>query len=419
MRSPARRDNCAGIVSSRRSSRVSKALVIGAGIAGLTCALALRRRGIAVTVCERAPHLHHAGGGLMLYPHGVRWLRSLGLAAGLRRLEPGLHEYQLIDDDGACLMRDGLAAYEQASGGPLFPVGRGDLQQLLLDELGPNAVQFGRRLTNICIRRDTVVGQFADGHTEHADVLIGADGIHSTVFQWLHGSCPATDLKLWFFGGILQANEREFLPGATMSVFPGCGRIAWITPMSGGRAWWYVMSTPAAEPFSNGPDKLSQVRSICAQWHRTVTLTLAVPQSKESFACLMYERPPTRAWNRDRVLVIGDAAHAFGPTAGQGANTAIEDACLLAACLAADGGSLQARIQTFVEGRWPTIQALYEIERQSQRLKVMTDHQAIAARRRQLHGVSLVQLLSALHPIVSGAMASVSAAVADEPSAVV
>jgi salicylate hydroxylase len=167
-----------------------KIAVIGGGIGGLTAAIALTRRGLAVDVYEQAPALKEVGAGVGLWPNALAALASIGLAGQVARLAVEVAGQDFRRPDGTLLMRLPADLMERRWGAGFVLVHRAELHQLLAAEVGSAVIHLGARCTGF--RRGTwgVTAHFADGREAEADILIGADGVHSTVRAVLFGPSP-------------------------------------------------------------------------------------------------------------------------------------------------------------------------------------------------------------------------------------
>ncbi len=324
-------------------------VIIGAGVGGLTLALLLRQRGITAEVLERSAELKEVGAAVALSANGVRVLRHLGLGDALAALstEPS----RLIHRDG----RDGRPVattpdarwYRDTFGAPFYGLHRMDLQRLLADAFGPGHLHLGYRVTGV---DDDGTVRCASGATIAGNVVVGADGVHSVIRDWVGTGCPAgvvsdrvagADQPVYSgtsgFRGLVPAEQVPSLPApGALQFWMGPGAHLLHYPISGGRVinflavidgparWtapaWLEQAPPGAhlDPF--------------AGWHPAVTEMLtAVPQSPRWG---LFTRRPLARWNRGPVVLLGDAAHAMLPHHGQGANQSIEDAAVLASELA-------------------------------------------------------------------------------------
>ena len=313
----------------------SGVVIIGAGVGGLTLALLLRHRGITAEVLEQSTELKEVGAAIALGANGVRVLRHLGLGGTLAALstEPSC----LIHRDG----RDGRAVattpdarwYHGTFGAPFGGLHRVALQQLLAGALGPDHVHLGSRVTGL--DEDGTV-RCASGAEYRAGVVVGADGVHSVVRDWVVQGA-GRDQPVYSgtsgFRGLVPAELVPHLPDpGALQFWMGPGAHLLHYPISGGRIinFLAVIDGPArwtAPGWMEQAPPGAHLRPF-AGWHPAVTEMLsAVPQSPRWG---LFARRPLNRWHRGHVVLLGDAAHAMLPHHGQGANQSIEDAAVLA-----------------------------------------------------------------------------------------
>ncbi|HET7341132.1 MAG TPA: FAD-dependent monooxygenase [Methylomirabilota bacterium] len=314
-----------------------RAVVVGAGIGGLTAALMLRRAGLAVTVVEQAPALREVGAGIQLAPNATRLLRRLGVGDALERVavRPAAIEHRRWQD-GRVLLRTLLGeTCERRFGAPYYHVYRPHLLDLLARALPDDAVQLGRCCAAIIQHADSVTVVFEDGTTASADLVVGADGIHSTLRAALHGRESP-----WFSGsiayrGLVPAERIAHLDIARQSH-------SWLGPerhfvcywVAAGRYLNFVAVVPArdwrVESWSATGDVAEAVADF-EGWDKTVPAIIGAAERTHRWG--LYDREPLESWSAGRVALLGDAAHAMLPFLAQGACQAIEDAAVLARCL--------------------------------------------------------------------------------------
>jgi 2-polyprenyl-6-methoxyphenol hydroxylase-like FAD-dependent oxidoreductase len=323
----------------------TEVLIAGAGIGGLTAALALHRQGIHATVIDSARELKPLGVGINLLPHAVRELAELGLADALAEVAVAPTAICFFDATGRLLFRE-PRGIEGGYGWPQYSVHRGELQALLLSavqtRIGPYGVRTGVRLTSVHPSPDGVVA-----HTEAGDVstaaLIGADGIHSAVRRQLH---PEHDPLMW--SGIRMwrgaARRPAFLDGRTMAIVKGPAGVDLITyPIGAGLVNWVVQvpeSTPGPLPGDAGwtaPGDPDTVLAHLSGW-RLDWLDVAdmVGRTTAVLEYPMVDRDPLPWWGRGGVTLLGDAAHPMYPVGANGGSQAILDARVLADELSRD-----------------------------------------------------------------------------------
>ncbi|MYR35553.1 NAD-binding protein [Nocardiopsis alba] len=314
--------------------------VVGAGIAGLTLGLALAGTGVRVRIYERAPKLREVGAGIQLSPNAVRSLCRLGLDGHLRRV--GV-EAESIDrlawDDGRLLSRTLLGTQcRDLYGAPYYTLHRADLHTGLTRALAPGTVRLDSACTSVAEHDGGVVLRFADGTVEEADVLVGADGIRSTVRASLMEDEPRPAGRS-IYRGLIPADRLPWSPEPRVRLWMGKGQHCVCYPISGGRLVSFAATAPTVGPgeesWSAAGDPC-ELRDLYRDWDGTLRSILAIVEETGRWS--LYDRAPVTRWSGDRTTLVGDAAHPMLPFMAQGANQAIEDAVVLAACLAqADG----------------------------------------------------------------------------------
>jgi 2-polyprenyl-6-methoxyphenol hydroxylase-like FAD-dependent oxidoreductase len=319
-------------------------VVAGAGIGGLTAALALHARGIDPTVIERTD-LRPLGVGINLLPHAVRELYRLGLGDELARISVAPAAIAYYDTEGALLFRE-PRGIDGGYGYPQYSVHRGRLQMLLLsalrDRLGANAVHaecelFGFDESDTCVRVHTSAGDLDSG------ALVGADGIHSTVRRRLHrGPDPLLWSGLRMFRGAVDSDP--FLDGRTMSIVKGTNGVDLVVyPIGDGQINWVVM-LPEAQPGPlpgdarwNRPGDRSEVLRHLDRWNLGwLDAADMVRRTEPVLEYPMVDRDVLAWWGRARVTLLGDAAHPMYPVGANGGSQAIVDATVLAEDFARD-----------------------------------------------------------------------------------
>jgi salicylate hydroxylase len=318
--------------------------VIGAGIGGLTLGLALRARGIDAQIYERAGELREVGAAIALAANGTRILTRLGLGDELAAVSEVPTELIFRHwSDGRVLARHPVGAgYLERFGGSYWGIHRSDLQRVLCAAWGEPALHLSRGVEQLDTGPDGVRLRFADGTETTADVVVGADGVRSTVRSWVEpGSAPIYSGTSGFrglapmdaLGSLPDPGAIQFWAGPGMHLLHyRIGPVVNFLAVVDGPARWNGLD-------ATGPAAPGELASHFDGWHPAVLEMLhAVPQSPRWG---LFTLPPLLRWSRDGVVLLGDAAHAMVPHHGQGANQTIEDAAVLAGCLAdwVDGGA--------------------------------------------------------------------------------
>jgi 2-polyprenyl-6-methoxyphenol hydroxylase-like FAD-dependent oxidoreductase len=321
-------------------NRPRTAIVIGGGVAGSASAIALQKAGLTATIYEaREEGGDTTGIMLTLGSNGIDALRAIDADAPVRGLGFATDSIVLRSHTGKVLGRS-VVGTTAASGTSSRTVRRADLNRALQEHalLKGICVERGRRLAEIHERPDCVVAVFADGGTAQADLLIGADGVYSTVRRLIDPQAPLPRYSgLITTGGYAYGAPVDTDVGTYQMVF-GKRAFFGFAHAPEGSAWWFVNVPHPREPARG---ELAAVTT--SQWRgRFATLfaddagpALELITATTDFAPMtaIHTVPPLKRWHRDRVLILGDAAHAPSPTSGQGASLAVEDAVVLARLL--------------------------------------------------------------------------------------
>jgi salicylate hydroxylase len=306
--------------------------VVGGGIGGVAATLALLRRGLDVHLYEQAPALTEVGAGVAIQPNGIRMLKALGLGEGIARFGARWLEPQFLRPDGA--FAASLWPPELASKIEFYGFHRADLLSLFVDQLPASIVHTGHRCIGFEQDEGQAVVTFANGARISADVVVGADGIHSTLQQFVVAPSRPQFSGQVAHRGIVSAASISWQPGA-MRNWLGAGKHFLVFPVRANTLVNYVgfvtTEEQSRESWSQAGDPAALAREF-AGWDPKVEAILA--EAKNTFRWGLYDREPLPKWTSGRLTLLGDAAHPMLPHAGQGANQAIEDGVALAAVLA-------------------------------------------------------------------------------------
>jgi len=307
-------------------------LIAGGGIGGLTAGIALRRAGFEVRVFEWASEIREVGAGLTIQSNAILALRRIGLDHAVVESGRVLGAGSVRRPDGKVLSRGDLEEIGRAVGAPVVAIHRGTLQRLLIETLGGDAVETGREAAGYEEHAQGVSLRFRDGSRVDGALLIGADGLHSTVRARMlgDGEPPYSGYTCW--RGVTEGEPALEENTETW----GRGRRFGTVPIERGRVYWFAtLNTPAG-----GRDEPGRVRSrlqeIFAGWHPPVADVLAATPEEAILRNDILHRLPASRWVEGRTALLGDAAHLMTPNLGQGACQAIEDAVILADCLTRD-----------------------------------------------------------------------------------
>ena len=311
---------------------VSDVVVAGAGIGGLTLALALRRRGARVRVFERANHLTAAGAGIALPANGVKALQTLSLGQSVMSSGMVVARAAILDSRGRPLGPEvDLTSVYDSMGAPLVALHRARLHSILLDAAGPDVVTTGRQVASFEQNESSVHVLLWDGERIAADLLIGADGLHSIVRAQLVDKEPPAYSGYTSWRGATPGHAVQ-VPNRTSESW-GRGERFGIVPIGFGEIYWFAVAN--APPNGRDLDVRGELRERFGSWHEPIASIIDATPADRILRTDICDRAAIERWHQGRVALLGDAAHPMTPNLGQGAGQAIEDAVVLAECLAA------------------------------------------------------------------------------------
>jgi FAD-dependent urate hydroxylase len=329
-------------------AKIETILVVGGGVAGLTTAAALHRQGFTTELVERQQSWHALGAGFLVHPNGMRMLLSLGLAAGVENAGTVVRRWQFCDEQGDVLSETDL---ETLWGGPCIGIERSKLQRALLPGVANVRCRLGTSVTSLVQDDRRVSVGFSDGSTGDYDLVVGADGIQSTVRALTLTTAAPSHLG--------AMNWRSIAPirpaGVTaLQMHLGDGRTFGLVPMGAGRTYGfaYIIQPRFRDPLAG---RLDRLRNRFAMFGVRVQEYLASLERDDQVICSAMEWMAFEKWHTGRVALVGDAAHASSPMMGQGGCMAMEDACVLAEELRA-AVTVESALANYVSRRKPRVE---------------------------------------------------------------
>jgi len=316
--------------------------IIGAGIGGLTAALALQRLDIPVRIYEQARELGEIGAGLHLSPNGMKVLSKLGLDAAIEaiRFQPegiAIRHYETGDAFYENAFDD---AFREQFDAPFYGFHRADLHAMLLEAVlanNPACVSVDKRLMALDESTECVTLEFGDGERVDAAVVVGADGVHSTVRTLRHKDLKATFTGHVAYRGMVSSDAVE--PGLVepkMNLWAGPGAHVVAYYVRRGELLNYVALAEEdgweTENWTTPADKTALAARFSA-WHPTVRALIDHTEEGQCYKWALLVRDPLTSWSSARTTLLGDAAHPMVPYLAQGSVMAIEDAWVLAHCI--------------------------------------------------------------------------------------
>ncbi|MGW3152398.1 FAD-dependent monooxygenase [Streptomyces sp. NPDC001177] len=325
-------------------SRHLDVLVVGAGIAGLATATTLTGEGMHVDVIERSPERRAAGAGLFLPGNSVRALTVLGLGDHLGALGAFVPGQRLMDHRGRVLADIDLADLWRGTA-ECVGITRGDLHAALYDTV-PVPVRHGITVDSLKQSSGGVHVDFSDGRSGQYDLVVGADGIRSSLRESVDPASAARYLGQVCWRFLADAPDID-----RWTVWLGRGTTFLAYPVGGGRVCCYADVT-AASPLE--PTSVAGLSELFADYDQRVRDLLAAPAARQAYFSPVEEISGQR-WVHGRVALVGDAAHASSPNMAQGVAMAVEDAQVLAEVLAT-GGHTEDLLRQYVQRRLPRTQ---------------------------------------------------------------
>lgn len=311
-----------------------KAIIIGGGIGGLTAAIALRRAGVEAVVFERAGEMREIGAGISVWTNAVKALAKIGLSDAVRA--GGREEIggSIRTARGRKLVELPVDALEERFG-PSVVTTRPELQGMLLSALSKDTVRLDAEFTGFRQEASGVTAVFADGRQEDGDLLVGADGLNSTVRARLFGDERPRYAGFTAWRGLTHA---ESVPEDGGFEAWGRGEVFGVVPLGGGRFYWFATKN-APEGIGDAPaGRKAELLERFGSWAEPVPSIVRATEEGAILRHDVYDRDPLARWGESRVTLLGDAAHPMTPNLGQGACQAIEDAVVLAECVVREEG---------------------------------------------------------------------------------
>jgi 2-polyprenyl-6-methoxyphenol hydroxylase-like FAD-dependent oxidoreductase len=326
---------------------LGRILIVGGGIAGLTLATALHRRGLDAVIVERNARWDPVGGGIAVQPNAMRVLQHLGIAADVKQAGAVIRRWLFRDQVGNVLCDIPLEPL-WSEVGPFIGIERTKLHVAL--KSGAGSCRLGTAVTSLTRQDHGVLATFSDGTVGEYDLVVGADGIHSTVRQIAFGA--ATPI---YGGQMVWRSMAPICPPEPDAVqfWLGDGTFFGLCPVGDGRT--YGFGNVTEPPFNEAVEgRLKRLRDRFAAYGQLIQNYLAALEHDEQIHCGPIEWLEVGWWHRNRIVLIGDAAHASSPMMGQGGSMAMEDAFVLAELVEATA-DLESALATFAERRGPRV----------------------------------------------------------------
>ena len=319
---------------------MKKVLIIGGGIAGLTLALSLKKLGIPVVVHEKFDHYQNQQTGFLIWSYAIKILQDLGVPVD--EVGAPLESFQIHGRKGRFVCEMPIGSVSRLHGANSYEINRYRLSELLSRMVGDDLI-LGSECISVSSLEEKAIATFADGSSDQGDILIACDGSNSVVRTFIH---PGVQLRMLGSGGWISViNQRPpLLPLNTQMEFWQPGVKAGVADLGHGETRWYVAFKNYIP--STVESKKDQILNRMKPLPEMIKSCLECTDEDQMVPTQAGDLLALSPWYRDRVLMIGDAAHATSPYAGMGACSAIADAAFLAD-LIGSGRSVPAIFQDF------------------------------------------------------------------------
>ena len=312
--------------------------IVGGGIGGLFTANALIAKGLTVSVYEQAPELGEVGAGVYLTPNSVRQMQRVGLGPAVEkwgaRVGPASHYFR---HDGTPIAP--VQVTDSSGWNATFGMHRADFVDFLAAALPEGVVHTGHR--GISCEQDGEIARvkFANGAVAEADIVIGADGIHSELRPFVYPPSNPVFSGTVAYRGTVPLERMPDWPMDRWQMWLGKGKHFLVFPLRAGTIINYVGFVPADAEMKeswSAPGDPDMLRQEFAGWDPRIENLLS--KVEKTFRWALYDREPMPVWTKGRLTLLGDAAHPMLPHLGQGANQSIEDGMALATILSRTDG---------------------------------------------------------------------------------
>ncbi|SEQ45092.1 FAD-dependent urate hydroxylase [Rosenbergiella nectarea] len=329
-----------------------KAIVIGAGIGGMSSAIALEKKGFSTQVFEAVKEMKPVGAAISIWPNGVKCLNALGMGEKIKAIGGDMRTMAYFDYRNASpLTQFSMAPLVQRVGEKPYPVVRAELQNMLIDHYGKSRIQFGMRLVAIDQNSEGVTVTFEDGSQAQGDFLIAADGTHSVARPYvLEKAAPRRYAGYVNWNGLVAVDEA-IAPASQWTTYVGEGKRVSLMPVSEQR-FYFFFDVPLPLGLAENRETLkADLKNYFAGWCPAVQTLIDTLDVSTTNRVEIHDIDPFDQFVKGRVALLGDAAHSTTPDIGQGGCAAIEDAVVLAEILASHSLGIEDSLQRYQQRR--------------------------------------------------------------------
>jgi FAD-dependent urate hydroxylase len=379
-----------------------KVTIIGAGIGGLTTGIALQKLGYDVEIYERTRELRPAGAGISLWSNGIKVLNRLGLGEKVATIGGQMNRMEYRSHKDEQLSAVDLTPLVDRVGERPYPVARTDLQKMLRAAFGTENLHLGCKCVAVEQDETTATAIFEDGAQVSSDLIISADGIHSTIREYITGQ-PITpryaDYVNW--NGLVPMSE-DLCEADNWVIYVGEGKRASMMPVGGNRFYFFFGCPMKQGTVVEPKDRQEELKTIFAGWPQAVQNLIDRLNPLETNRLEIADLDPLERLVKGRVALLGDAGHATTPTLGQGGCQAIEDAEILSRYLVSTNISVPDALKRYEAARKDRVSQLVLKARQRTATIYGKDEKATAAWYQQLEQEPESNVIDSLAKVILG-----------------
>jgi len=328
-----------------------KVVIIGAGMGGLTTGIAMRQAGYEVEIYDRVSQLRPAGAGISLWSNGVKVLNRLGLSQEIAAIGGQMDRITYYSQTGEKLTDFSLHPLIDYVGQCPYPVARTDLQNMLLNAFGTENVQLNSKCVGIEQNADSVTAIFEDGRKAIGDVLVAADGTHSATRTYVLGHAVERRYVGYVNWNGLVPISDDLAPKDSWVIYVGEHKRASMMPVGSDR-FYFFFDVPLPKGTISSPEGYrEELSSLFKGWADPVQNLIQRLDPFKTNRVEIHDIEPLTTLVRDRVALLGDAAHSTAPDLGQGGCQAIEDALVLTTYLQTTNISVADALKRYEQAR--------------------------------------------------------------------
>ncbi|RQW63120.1 FAD-dependent urate hydroxylase HpxO [Vibrio viridaestus] len=328
-----------------------KAIVIGAGVGGMSAAAALKKQGIECEIFEAIKDIKPVGAAISVWSNGVKCMNHLGMGSIMDALGGPMHYMAYKEGKTAEVMTQfSLKPLVELVGERPCPVSRADLQASMIDWWGSESIHFGKRLAEIDQDSTGVTVTFTDGSTATADFLIAADGTHSVAREYVLGYKVERRYAGYVnWNGLVEIDE-SIAPADQWTTFVADGKRVSVMPIADNR-FYFFFDVPL--PLGLKEDRttlISDLKRYFEGWSQPVQTLIDAIDPQTTNRIEIHDIEPFEPLVKGRVALLGDAGHSTTPDIGQGGCAALEDSVVLGKCFT-DNVTVEQALQHYQEQR--------------------------------------------------------------------